>query len=211
MDDDPHTVPRRAWRFWQALPAAVFVGLIASAAAAQDAAPRPEPLQFNDLFDQVMANPAPPAAPDQPLPFSHQLHVGEYGLDCTNCHTNPDPGVMMTFPATETCMECHADVGTDKEPIQRLTQYHEAHEDVPWVRVYQLLPGVNWSHRGHLDAGVGCINCHGPVPELPQMQEMTTVTGMASCISCHQAQKVNDSCATCHSWPDDQLLIRTGQ
>lgn len=165
-----------------------------------------DPALFNRLFEQVMANPALPAAPTQPLPFSHQWHVGEVGLDCTNCHTNPDPGRLMTFPDTETCMQCHADIATDKEPIQKLTEYHNADEAVPWVRVYQLMPGVNWSHRTHVDAGVGCLNCHGAVPDLPQMQELTTVTSMASCQSCHQAQQAPNTCTTCHSWPDDGLI-----
>ncbi|MBC9247466.1 cytochrome c3 family protein [Paracoccus sp. 11-3] len=169
-----------------------------------------DPAWLNRLFEQVAANPVPPAAPVQPLPFNHEWHVTEVGLDCTNCHTNPDPGRLMTFPDTETCMQCHADIATDKEPIQRLTAYHDAHEAVPWVRVYQLLPGVNWSHRTHVDAGVGCLNCHGAVPELQQMRQLTTVTSMASCQSCHQAQQAPNTCVTCHSWPDDRL-IRAGR
>ncbi|TRW93048.1 cytochrome c3 family protein [Paracoccus sp. M683] len=182
----------------------------ASPALTQQADEDVDPLLFNQLFERVMQNPAPPPPPEQPLPFSHEWHVTEVGLDCTNCHTNPDPGNMMTFPATDTCMDCHTDIGTDKPSIQRLTQYHDANEAVPWVRVYQVLPGVNWSHRTHVDAGVGCVNCHGAVPELPQMQQLTTVTSMASCQSCHQAQDAPNTCTTCHSWPDDQL-IRAGR
>lgn len=165
---------------------------------------------FNTLFEQVMANPLPPAAPVQPVAFNHQWHVAEVGLECTTCHTNPDPGLLMTFPDTETCMMCHADIATDKEPIQKLTAYDTAHEAVPLVRVYQVLPGVTWNHRTHIDAGVGCLNCHGPVPELVEMQQVTSVTAMASCMSCHQEQQVSNACTTCHSWPDDQL-IRTGR
>ncbi|MBA4489840.1 cytochrome c3 family protein [Paracoccus sp. S1E-3] len=174
-----------------------------------------DPAWFNKLFQQVALNPSVAAAPEQPLPFNHEWHVTEVGLDCTNCHTNPDPGRLMTFPDTQTCMDCHSDIATDKEPIQRLTQYHDNQQSVPWVRVYQLLPGVNWSHRTHVDAGVGCLNCHGPVPELEQMREVTAVTAMASCQSCHQQQDAQNgtalnTCATCHTWPDDKW-IEVGQ
>lgn len=202
-------------RLWlMALPLVVLVlGVVSLSGvgaqeAAEDAMPEDDadPALFNRLFEQVMAHPAPPAAPDQPLPFSHEWHVGEVGLDCTTCHTNPDPGRLMTFAATETCMQCHAEIGTDKQPIQRLTEYHNAHEVVSWVRVYEVMPGVNWSHRTHVDAGVGCLNCHGSVPEMPQVREITTVTGMASCQSCHQAQQAPNTCVTCHSWPDDQMI-----
>lgn len=182
-------------------------GLSMAQQAATGEAPAPEaeeidPALFNKLFEQVMASPAAPAAPAQPIAFNHQFHVGEVGLDCATCHTNPDPGRLMTFPDTETCMMCHADIATDKAPIQKLTEYHDAHQSVPWVRVYEVLPGVTWTHRAHLEAGVGCLNCHGPVPDLPEMRQMTTVTSMATCMSCHQEQQASNSCVTCHSWPN---------
>jgi hypothetical protein len=47
----------------------------------------------------VPANVTPRPAPEQPLPFSHKTHM-TLGLVCQTCHTNPDPGTMMTFPAT---------------------------------------------------------------------------------------------------------------
>ncbi len=154
------------------------------------------------VIQPVLANPSPPPAPTQPLPYSHERHVAEVGLDCANCHVNPDPGTMMTFPDTQTCMDCHSDIATEKESIQRLTRYHEAQEQIPWQRVYQLLPGVTWSHRTHLDAGVDCVSCHSAVAEMPHMQEVTAVTSMASCMSCHEAQGAPNTCVSCHSWPN---------
>ncbi|AUH65589.1 cytochrome c3 family protein [Paracoccus zhejiangensis] len=170
---------------------------VAPVTAQQEAPPPAE-----RVVEPVQANPNPPPAPNQPLPYSHQWHVGELGLDCTTCHVNPDPGNMMTFPATQTCMDCHSDIAIEKEPIQRLTQYHEAQEQIPWERVYQVLPGVTWSHRTHIDAGVDCTSCHSAVSEMPQMQEVTAVTSMASCMNCHEQQGAPNTCVTCHSWPN---------
>jgi hypothetical protein len=148
----------------------------------------------------VQANLAPHPAPEQPLPYSHKTHVG-MGLRCQLCHTNPAPGLQMTFPATSTCMNCHATVLTDRPAIKQLAAYAGSKQPIPWVRVYKVLPGVTWTHRKHVQAGVQCETCHGAVGELHAMSQMTAVTAMASCVSCHQAHSVSAACTVCHAWP----------
>lgn len=148
----------------------------------------------------VQANRAPHPAPEQPLPFSHKTHVSG-GLRCQTCHANPEPGAQMTFPASSTCMSCHASVAKDRPAIVRLAEMARSTQPIPWVRVYEVLPGVEWTHRKHLQAGTECAQCHGNVGELDAMAEVTAVTGMASCVSCHQAQNANTACVTCHKWP----------
>jgi hypothetical protein len=154
----------------------------------------------------VPLNPAPADAPGQPLPYSHQWHVGSLHMECTTCHTNPEPGNQMTFPATAVCMSCHASIATDRPAIQKLAEYAKSGQPIPWVRVYTLLPGVTWTHRKHLRAGVQCQSCHGSVADLPAMRQMTAVTSMASCIGCHQTRQVSTQCATCHAWPEPGSL-----
>ena len=148
----------------------------------------------------VPANPAPHPAPEQPLPYSHKTHVG-LGLACRLCHVNPAPGTEMTFPATSTCMNCHAAVVTGRPAIKKLAEYAHSKQPIPWVRVYKVLPGVTWTHRKHLQAGVQCESCHGNVGDLQAMSETTAVTAMASCIDCHQARSVSAACTVCHAWP----------
>jgi hypothetical protein len=46
--------------------------------------------------------------------------------------------------------------------------------------------GVYWNHRSHLDAGVKCEICHGPVA---QMANVTNVTTMPGCVDCHQQKE----------------------
>ena len=74
----------------------------------------------------------------------------------------------MTLPVSATCMGCHTTVATDRPAIVTLTDMARTNQPIPWVRVYQALPGV---------------------------------TAMASCVSCHQAQKASTACITCHKWP----------
>jgi len=108
---------------------------------------------------------------------------------------------MMTFPATTMCMQCHTSVAKDKPSIQKLAQFAKSIQPVPWVRVYQVTPGVQWTHRKHLDAGMQCVMCHGDVSKLDAMAQTTSVTSMATCISCHQTHNAPATCQTCHAWP----------
>lgn len=142
-------------------------------------------------------NLAPHAAPVQPLPFSHKAHAAR-GLQCRFCHTNRDPGNQMSFPSTTLCMGCH---GALKSKVERLEEFARSGRPIPWQRVYQVTPGVTWTHRKHLVAGMQCGMCHGDVAQLDAMAENTGVTSMASCISCHDRHKVSAACQTCHAWP----------
>jgi ABC-type nitrate/sulfonate/bicarbonate transport system substrate-binding protein len=175
---------------------AAFTSLAAGAVRAQP----PTPAAW-----AIPANLAPHPAPEQPLPFSHKTHVA-MSLPCQLCHTNPTPGRQMAFPATATCMNCHATIVTDRPAIKKLAQYAKSHQPIPWVRVYQVLRGVTWTHRKHLQAGVPCENCHGAVASLDAMAETTAVTAMASCIGCHQARGASAACTVCHAWPKDAAL-----
>jgi len=153
----------------------------------------------------VPNNVAPHTAPTQPLPFSHKTHVAS-GLVCQTCHSNPDPGSLMTFPATELCMSCHVAVASDKTAIASLHAFAETGQEIPWVRVYALTPGVSWSHRAHLDSGTQCDTCHGDIGQAEGVSETTAILSMATCIGCHQASGAVAECVTCHAWPSDQLL-----
>lgn len=153
----------------------------------------------------VPANVAAAPAPVQPLPFSHKTHVAA-GLACQMCHSNPDPGVLMTYPATGFCMSCHGAIATDKPSIIRLREYSESGDPVPWVRVYEVTPGVTWSHRAHLDAGAQCQTCHGDVGQRDAVAETTAVLAMSACIGCHEAHGAPAECVSCHAWPTDEHL-----
>ena len=148
----------------------------------------------------VPSNPVVPAPPVQPIPYSHKTHLA-LGLQCQACHTNPAPGALMTFPATTICMNCHNTIATKKAAIVKLTQFAKSQQPMPWVRVYTLTPGIQWSHRKHIEAGVKCETCHGAVVEMEAMAMVTSVTAMGTCIHCHEMNKARTSCNTCHLWP----------
>jgi Cytochrome c3 len=148
----------------------------------------------------VPDNPLHPAPPTQPLPYSHKTHLA-LGLQCEFCHSNPDPGEKMAFPATSKCMGCHATIARNKPAIRKLAQFAKSNQPIPWVRVYSVLVGANWTHRKHLEAGTKCETCHGPVAQMDAMSEVTSVTTMAGCIHCHELHNAKSVCVTCHLWP----------
>jgi hypothetical protein len=135
--------------------------------------------------------------PVQPIAYSHKKHLA-MGLNCDFCHTNPDPGVMMKFPETAKCMSCHATVAKNKPEIRKLADYAKTKQAIPWVRVYVVLKGVNWSHRPHLKAGTKCETCHGQVDQLEVMARVTGVTAMFGCLDCHEQHGAKAACETCH-------------
>ncbi len=159
-----------------------------------------QPVAPPEAKPDVPQNPSEHAPPVQPIPYSHKTHLA-LGLQCSTCHTNPAPGKLMTFPATTTCMSCHLSVAKNKPAIRKLASFSKSRQPIPWVRVYRVLPGVNWTHRKHLDAGLKCETCHGQVAQMAAMSEVTSVKTMAVCLHCHQAHNAPTDCQTCHSWP----------
>ena len=137
------------------------------------------------------------AGPSQPLPYSHKTHLA-LGLKCAICHVNPEPGDRMEFPATAKCMSCHTTIAKDKPAIQKLAEFAKSNEPIPWVRVYVVSAGVYWNHRSHLEAGVKCESCHGPVAQMDVMANVTNVTTMAGCVECHKLMKAGTGCGFCH-------------
>jgi len=136
-------------------------------------------------------------APTQPIPYSHKTHLA-MGIVCKDCHTNPDPGDRMTFPAESKCMTCHMTIAKDRPAIQKLAEYAKSGQPVPWVRVYVLPGWVYWNHRSHLEAEMTCEMCHGKVAEMEVMTRVTDVTKMAGCIECHRKNDADTGCRFCH-------------
>lgn len=145
----------------------------------------------------VPDNPSEHTPPAQPIPYSHKTHLA-VGLECKDCHTNPEPGRLMTFPTTRKCMQCHVAIAKNKPAIQKLATFSKTQKPIPWVRVYTVLPGVSWTHRAHLEAGVKCETCHGQVTQMDAMSEVTSVTTMYSCLNCHELNHAKTACDTCH-------------
>jgi hypothetical protein len=166
-------------------------------------------------------------SPEQPIHFSHKFHAGELGLNCQYCHFTAERGPHAGFPAVATCLNCHRYVkgSTDynQAEIKKLYTYAGLDENgqddpngkpqpIPWVKIHTLPAFVRFDHSRHVTQGVACQTCHGPIQEMEQVSQHSTLS-MGFCINCHRDAAANGiegtdgkhhdvhpaiDCAVCH-------------
>lgn len=129
-------------------------------------------------------------APEQPIPYSHKLHVGELGLDCRYCHANVERSYEAQVPPTQTCMGCHSVVRKDSDRLARLRDSWESQEPVEWVRVHKVADHAYFDHSVHLAVGVGCVSCHGRIDQMDVVRQAEPLS-MSWCLDCHRNPEPN--------------------
>lgn len=122
----------------------------------------------------------------QPIPFSHEHHVGEDGLDCRFCHAGVETSRQASVPSTHVCMTCHSQLFTDASLLAPLRRSLAENRPIAWSRVHELPDYVYFDHSIHIAKGVGCTTCHGQVNQMPLMRQATPMT-MGWCLDCHRA------------------------
>jgi hypothetical protein len=124
-------------------------------------------------------------APEQPVPYSHALHVGELGMDCRYCHTTVENAAHAMVPPTETCMNCHARVRTTSPKLEPVRSSWQTGQPVEWVKVHDLPDYVYFNHSAHVTRGIGCVSCHGRIDEMPVVYQHEELS-MGWCLDCHR-------------------------
>lgn len=122
---------------------------------------------------------------EQPVPFSHAHHVGGLGIDCRYCHTAVEESNFAGLPSTDTCMNCHSELWTTAELLEPVRQSWASGEAIQWQRVYDLPDFVYFDHSIHVNKGIGCETCHGPVDEMPLTWKAQSLF-MSWCLDCHR-------------------------
>ncbi len=134
--------------------------------------------------------------PAQPIAYSHELHAGQLEIGCLYCHSGADKGPIAGVPSVATCMNCHrlvknrpGEPGTSPE-IQKLFDAWESRNGpdarpIEWVRVHRLPDFVSFSHKTHVQNGLHCQECHGPVETMPVMRQASDLS-MGWCVDCHR-------------------------
>jgi hypothetical protein len=142
--------------------------------------------------------------PRQPIFFRHDIHAGQFKMQCQYCHysvaVSPEPGI----PSIQTCMGCHLVVsGSDsgaKGEIKKVRQAWTDKKPVEWVRVHLIARHAHFPHQRHIKAlgPNACTTCHGDVDRMPQVFKVNNVNNMGFCITCHVERKVSRDCSVCH-------------
>src|ERR1700716_4082749 len=126
--------------------------------------------------------------PEQPVPFSHQHHVSGLGIDCRYCHTSVENSAFAGIPPTKTCMNCHSQIWTGAPLLEPVRESYRSGKSLVWTRVNDLPDFAYFDHSIHINKGVGCNTCHGPVDRMPLMYNHASLQ-MEWCLDCHRARK----------------------
>lgn len=121
----------------------------------------------------------------QPIPFSHKHHVGDDGIDCRYCHTSVERGRHAGLPSTHICLSCHSQIYTDASVLAPLRESARTGRPIAWQRVHSLPDFVYFAHDVHLAKGVGCVECHGRVDQMPLTWRARPLQ-MQWCLACHR-------------------------
>jgi hypothetical protein len=147
---------------------------------------------FELPFDRAMFGPGL----EQPIAFSHRLHVTDKQIDCYYCHANGERSLSPGLPSVELCLGCHNHIIPQHEQILKLKAYAEAGQGVPWVRVYYNPDHVWFPHYRHILSGVECRECHGDVETVDRLRKVTFYMGL--CLVCHREREASMECIACH-------------
>jgi len=123
--------------------------------------------------------------PVQPVEYSHQVHAGDLGIDCRYCHTGVERQAHANVPPTRTCMNCHTMVKTDSEKLALVRNSYASEQPLEWIRVHNLPDFAYFNHSAHINAGVGCISCHGDVSRM-EVVMLSKPLSMSWCLECHR-------------------------
>jgi hypothetical protein len=126
------------------------------------------------------------AMPNQPIAFSHKHHAGDDAIDCRYCHTSVEKSSFAGMPSTKICLTCHSQLYRDAPILAPLHESARTGVPIAWTRVHDLPDFVYFDHSIHVNKGVGCIECHGRVDQMPVMRREAPLT-MEWCLGCHRA------------------------
>ena len=152
----------------------------------------------------VIAAQRAPADPPQgqPLAFPHDLHAGKNSIPCMYCHFSADRSRDAGIPSVQLCAGCHIPGGVpmvraDSAGVKTLIAYWQKKEPIPWVRIYKLPDYVHFPHMMHVNAGLSCQQCHGPVETMKEVAQFASLQ-MGWCVNCHRQNQVRTDCWVCH-------------
>ncbi len=141
---------------------------------------------------------------------------------CMNCHRFVPAAwskiLIENQKAKEEKREPKAIISPEIEKLYRAVSFDPSEmkfkgqpfngEPIRWIRVYDLPDFVYFDHRPHVNAGVTCQQCHGPVETMERVQQVPDLT-MGWCVNCHRdvsngkfpelkGKNPSISCTVCH-------------
>lgn len=122
---------------------------------------------------------------EQPIVFDHRHHVQDDLIDCRYCHTSVERAPSAGVPSTALCLNCHSQIWNKSPLLDQVRASWFSGQPIPWVRVHRLPGFVYFNHSAHVNKGVGCVECHGRVDQMPAIEQVMPLT-MGWCLDCHR-------------------------
>jgi respiratory nitrate reductase gamma subunit len=138
---------------------------------------------------------------------------------CMNCHrsvTAPLSAVRAEFElARQEKRPSRTIVSTELEKLYVALGLDDKLQPDPaktprlihWAKVHNLPAFTHFDHRAHVNAGVNCQHCHGPVETMERVRQVEDLS-MGWCVHCHNEANqgrlsdkhlhASNDCATCH-------------
>ncbi len=123
--------------------------------------------------------------PTQPVPFSHEIHVKQVGMDCRYCHSFVEVAAHSNIPTTQVCMNCHQQIQKDNPKLQAVRDSWTTGQPIQWVQIHKTPDYVYFNHSAHVNRGVSCVSCHGKVNEMAEVYHAKPLS-MSWCLDCHR-------------------------
>jgi formate-dependent nitrite reductase cytochrome c552 subunit len=123
--------------------------------------------------------------PVQPVAFSHAIHADQLGIDCRYCHNGVEKSWYSNVPAASTCMNCHNQVLKDDPKLALVRESAATGKPIAWVQLHKTPDYVYFNHSVHVNRGVSCVHCHGPVNKMDEVRHSKSL-GMSFCLECHR-------------------------
>lgn len=153
----------------------------------------------------------PDEGPEQPIAFYHSVHAGQNAMPCMYCHQTADRSPSAGIPSVGLCVGCHVPGSAFQPPDQaqlgfpladststeerqfwnqeatKLVDYWRRGEAIPWVRIHKVPEHAHFPHYPHVNAGLQCQTCHGPVENMEKVYQFASLR-MGWCIDCHRGE-----------------------
>ncbi len=146
-------------------------------------------------------------APEQPIYFSHQVHVGDNEIDCQYCHSSAKHSKTSGIPSLNVCMNCHKSINEfngklNNNRIDGTKEMHKIYDyigydvenaeytgeqkPIEWKRIHNMQDFVYFNHSQHVIAGEKSIKAAIKAGTVPNIENINPeLDDSQVCFACH--------------------------
>jgi formate-dependent nitrite reductase cytochrome c552 subunit len=82
-------------------------------------------------------------------------------------------------------MNCHNQVLKDDPRLALVRESAAGGKPIPWVQIHRVPDYVYFNHSVHVNRGVSCVECHGPINTMDEVYHFAPLS-MTFCLDCHR-------------------------